>query len=60
MVWNSDTTMQVVDKLIIFCPHISSKKEKNGLQMEQMFKDLENIKKFNPEFDIICAGDFNS
>ena len=40
--------MQVLDKLIIFSPHISSKKPKNQQQQTQMFQDIESLSRYNP------------
>lgn len=52
--------MQVVGELIIFSPHISSKKELNPIQLKKIIEDIKDIKKYNPEYSIICAGDLNT
>lgn len=59
MNFNGDTVVQVVGNLILICPHLSSKEEKNRVQIAQLKTSLFKLKYWFPNYNIISAGDLN-
>lgn len=49
-----------LDNYILISSHLSSKAEKNKLQIEKLKVGLTDLKKHLPEYDIILGGDLNS
>lgn len=57
--WNGDTIFQVVGRTIYISGHLSSKKEKNPLQIKEMIISLEKFKKGFPEYQFVIGADVN-
>ncbi len=46
--------------MILINVHLSSKKEKNAIQLQQVLEEVKNLVQNFPEYEIIVGGDFNS
>lgn len=58
---SSDTNAFLcVDNYILISSHLSSKADKNKLQIEKLKVGLTDLKKHLPDYDIILGGDLNS
>lgn len=60
MSWSNKTSFLLVDNIILINAHLSSGKEKNGLQMASLRQNLCDLKDSKKGYHIILAGDLNS
>ena len=48
--WNKDTAICFADNLILISGHLSSKKEKNEVQVEEVKQSLSKLKELFPKY----------
>jgi len=58
--YNDDSSICFADNFIFLNVHLSSKKEKNPLQVKKFSEDLEKLREIYPMCEIIAGGDLNS
>ena len=60
IIWNDNTALCFVDNFVIFSFHLSSKKEKNTVQIACMVENLKKLRQMYPMCEFIVGGDANS
>lgn len=58
--WNKDTAICFADNLILMSGHLSSKKQKNEGQVEEVLYSINRLKELFPKHEIIVGIDANA
>jgi hypothetical protein len=58
--WNDRSSFLIIDKYIFINAHLTSKADRNKIQIDQLKEGVMELKRKLPSYEIIVGGDINS